>query len=110
MLCVAVRPVQPGRSRQVGDQVVHASFGVGEITHTFGSGEKVSIAVKFAGDGSKNSGSAPGPDRACDELRLNRTGCRTPDFLNGSHPEELLRHPSVAVILGLWEMGHWWPG
>ena len=39
----------PGRSWQVGDQVIHASFGVGEITHTFGSGEKVSIAVKFAG-------------------------------------------------------------
>jgi DNA helicase-2/ATP-dependent DNA helicase PcrA len=37
----------------VGDQVVHASFGVGEITHTFGSGEKVSIAVKFAGMGPK---------------------------------------------------------
>ena len=34
-------------------QVLHASFGVGEITHTFGSGEKVSIAVKFAGMGPK---------------------------------------------------------
>ena len=33
----------PGRSWQVGDQVMHASFGVGEITHTFGSGEKVSV-------------------------------------------------------------------
>ncbi len=43
----------PGRSWQVGDQVMHASFGVGEITHTFGSGEKVSIAVKFAGMGPK---------------------------------------------------------
>ena len=43
----------PGRSWQVGDQVIHASFGVGEITHTFGSGEKVSIAVKFAGMGPK---------------------------------------------------------
>ena len=32
---------------------MHASFGVGEITHTFGSGEKVSIAVKFAGMGPK---------------------------------------------------------
>ena len=43
----------PGKSWQVGDQVIHASFGVGEITHTFGSGEKVSIAVKFAGMGPK---------------------------------------------------------
>ena len=43
----------PGRSWQVGDQVIHASFGAGEITHTFGSGEKVSIAVKFAGMGPK---------------------------------------------------------
>ena len=38
---------------RVGDQVMHASFGVGEITHTFGSGEKVSIAVKFPGMGPK---------------------------------------------------------
>ena len=43
----------PGKSWSVGDQVVHASFGVGQITHTFGSGEKVSIAVKFAGMGPK---------------------------------------------------------
>ena len=43
----------PGRNWQVGDQVLHASFGVGVITHTFGSGEKVSIAVKFAGMGPK---------------------------------------------------------
>jgi DNA helicase-2/ATP-dependent DNA helicase PcrA len=43
----------PCRSWQVGDQGIHASFGVGEITHTFGSGEKVSIAVKFAGMGPK---------------------------------------------------------
>jgi DNA helicase-2/ATP-dependent DNA helicase PcrA len=43
----------PGRSWQVGDRVIHASFGVGEITHTFGSGEKVSIAVKFVGMGPK---------------------------------------------------------
>ncbi len=37
----------------MGDQVSHASFGIGEITHTFGSGEKVSIAVKFPGMGPK---------------------------------------------------------
>jgi len=43
----------PGKSWSVGDRVLHASFGEGEITHTFGSGEKVSIAVKFAGMGPK---------------------------------------------------------
>ena len=43
----------PGRSWSVGDKVIHSSFGLGEITHTFGSGEKVSIAVKFTGMGPK---------------------------------------------------------
>ena len=43
----------PGRHWSVGDQVRHTSFGIGEITHTFGSGEKVSIAVKFPGMGPK---------------------------------------------------------
>jgi DNA helicase-2/ATP-dependent DNA helicase PcrA len=43
----------PGRSWSVGDRVSHSSFGIGEVTHTFGSGEKVSIAVKFAGMGPK---------------------------------------------------------
>ena len=43
----------PGRSWTVGDKVTHSSFGVGEITHTFGSGEKISIAVKFVGMGPK---------------------------------------------------------
>jgi DNA helicase-2/ATP-dependent DNA helicase PcrA len=37
----------------VGDKVTHSSFGVGEITNTFGSGEKISIAVKFVGMGPK---------------------------------------------------------
>jgi len=43
----------PGRNWCVGDRVSHSSFGIGEVTHTFGSGEKVSIAVKFAGMGPK---------------------------------------------------------
>ena len=43
----------PGRSWSVGDRVLHSSFGEGEVTHTFGSGEKVSIAVKFPGMGPK---------------------------------------------------------
>ena len=37
----------------VGDQLSHASFGVGTVTHLFGSGEKISLAVKFAGMGPK---------------------------------------------------------
>jgi len=43
----------PGKSWNVGDQVVHTRFGIGEITHVFGSGEKISIAVKFSGMGPK---------------------------------------------------------
>ena len=54
MRCGDVRQGQlPVGAGGVGDQVMHTSFGVGEITHTFGSGEKVSIAVKFAGMGPK---------------------------------------------------------
>ncbi len=43
----------PGRQWNVGDRVMHSSFGEGEITHTFGSGQKISIAVKFSGMGPK---------------------------------------------------------
>jgi len=39
----------PGRNWAVGDRVRHSSFGEGHITHLFGSGERISIAVKFAG-------------------------------------------------------------
>ena len=52
----AVRRRNAGPSRRelvVGDQVRHTTFGIGEITHIFGSGEKVSIAVKFSGMGPK---------------------------------------------------------
>jgi DNA helicase II / ATP-dependent DNA helicase PcrA len=38
---------------QVGDRVLHKSFGIGEITHVFGSGNKVSIAIKFTNLGQK---------------------------------------------------------
>ena len=37
----------------VGDKLVHTSFGVGDVTHTFGNGERMSIAVKFPGMGPK---------------------------------------------------------
>jgi len=49
----AVRRRAPARSWAVGDRLLHASFGEGFITHLFGSGEKVSIAVKFEGMGPK---------------------------------------------------------
>ncbi|NRB06811.1 MAG: DNA helicase PcrA [Richelia sp.] len=32
---------------KVGNKVLHKTFGIGEITHVFGGGEKVSLAVKF---------------------------------------------------------------
>ncbi|MBZ8179418.1 DNA helicase PcrA [Oscillatoria salina] len=38
---------------QVGDRVVHKSFGLGEITHVFGTGNKVSVAIKFPSLGQK---------------------------------------------------------
>jgi DNA helicase-2/ATP-dependent DNA helicase PcrA len=37
----------------VGDQLQHDVFGEGRVTHLFGSGEKISIAVKFPGMGPK---------------------------------------------------------
>jgi len=38
---------------EVGDQVLHKIFGVGEITHIFGGGSKVSLAIKFDSLGQK---------------------------------------------------------
>jgi DNA helicase-2/ATP-dependent DNA helicase PcrA len=49
----AVRRRAPARPWAVGDRLRHASFGVGTITHLFGSGERVSVAVKFEGMGPK---------------------------------------------------------
>ncbi len=43
----------PGGTWQIGDRVRHLNFGEGEITHIFGEGEKISIAVKFNGMGPK---------------------------------------------------------
>ncbi len=37
----------------VGDRLVHNSFGVGQVTHIFGSGKKLCLAVKFPGAGQK---------------------------------------------------------
>ncbi|WP_414566744.1 MULTISPECIES: DNA helicase PcrA [unclassified Anabaena] len=38
---------------QVGDRVLHKTFGLGEITHVFGEANKVSVAIKFASLGQK---------------------------------------------------------
>jgi DNA helicase-2/ATP-dependent DNA helicase PcrA len=38
-----------GKDWAVGDRLLHSSFGAGTVTHLFGSGEKISIAVKFEG-------------------------------------------------------------
>ena len=42
-----------GKSWIVGDKLIHSKFGKGEIVHIFGSGEKISLAVKFGDKGSK---------------------------------------------------------
>ena len=53
----AVRRLYSGPSKgakwSIGDKLIHATFGKGEIIHIFGSGEKISIAVKFGEKGSK---------------------------------------------------------
>ncbi|MBW4651751.1 MAG: DNA helicase PcrA [Kaiparowitsia implicata GSE-PSE-MK54-09C] len=37
----------------VGDKVVHKGFGAGQITHIFGAGNKICLAIKFPGLGQK---------------------------------------------------------
>jgi DNA helicase II / ATP-dependent DNA helicase PcrA len=37
----------------VGDKAVHESFGVGQVTHVFGTGKKICLAVKFPQGGQK---------------------------------------------------------
>jgi len=49
----AVRRRRPAHTWAVGDQLRHSSFGVGRVTHLFGSGEKISLAVRFPGLGPK---------------------------------------------------------
>ena len=43
----------PGATWKVGDKVIHNSFGKGKVTHTFGEGEKISLAIKFQNLGAK---------------------------------------------------------
>ena len=42
-----------GKSWAIGDTLIHSKFGKGEVIHIFGSGEKISLAVKFGDKGSK---------------------------------------------------------
>lgn len=49
---------QPGNNGQsadwqTGDRVFHHAFGVGEITHVLGAGDKTNLAIKFSGLGRK---------------------------------------------------------
>lgn len=37
----------------VGDRLLHKGFGLGEVTHVFGAGDKICLAVKFSGVGQK---------------------------------------------------------
>ena len=46
-------PQNSDQNWQVGDRVLHKSFGVGEITHVFGQGNKLSVAIKFTNLGQK---------------------------------------------------------
>jgi DNA helicase II / ATP-dependent DNA helicase PcrA len=52
------RTSQPGQNLQLidwkaGDKVVHPAFGLGEITHVLGAGDKTNLAIKFSGLGRK---------------------------------------------------------
>lgn len=43
----------PAIDWKAGDKVVHPAFGLGEITHVLGVGDKVNLAIKFSGLGRK---------------------------------------------------------
>jgi DNA helicase II / ATP-dependent DNA helicase PcrA len=37
----------------VGDRIIHKAFGAGQVTHIFGAGNKICLAIKFPGIGQK---------------------------------------------------------
>jgi DNA helicase-2/ATP-dependent DNA helicase PcrA len=47
------RSTKQSQEWTVGELLIHDTFGTGEVTHVFGSGNKISIAVKFPGLGQK---------------------------------------------------------
>ena len=67
----AVRKFYSGPSKgkrwQIGDKLIHTRFGKGTIIHIFGSGEKISLAVKFGDKGSKILDPRLAPIRAIDQ-------------------------------------------
>jgi DNA helicase-2/ATP-dependent DNA helicase PcrA len=46
-------PTSQNQNWTVGDRIFHKTFGIGEITHIFGSGNKISLAIKFPSLGQK---------------------------------------------------------
>src|SRR5919199_51850 len=47
------RSTKQSQDWKVGDLLIHDTFGTGEVTHVFGSGNKITIAVKFPSLGQK---------------------------------------------------------
>ena len=47
------QPTNQTQNWQVGDRIFYKTFGIGEITHIFGSGNKISLAIKFPSLGQK---------------------------------------------------------
>jgi DNA helicase-2/ATP-dependent DNA helicase PcrA len=47
------KAVSNQRKWQVGDRVLHSTFGEGEVTHILGADKKMNLAVKFSGLGQK---------------------------------------------------------
>ncbi|MEB3211058.1 MAG: 3'-5' exonuclease, partial [Leptolyngbyaceae bacterium] len=47
------KAIAEGVTFAVGDRVIHPQFGPGEITHVFGAGAKMCLAIKFPGQGQK---------------------------------------------------------
>jgi DNA helicase-2/ATP-dependent DNA helicase PcrA len=47
------RPGSHADDWSVGDRLVHKAFGAGQVTHIFGAGNKICLAVKFPGLGQK---------------------------------------------------------
>lgn len=41
------RDTNTNQTWSVGDRVLHKTFGIGNITHVFGDGKKISVAIKF---------------------------------------------------------------
>ncbi len=46
-------PTSQSQNWTVGDRILHKTFGIGEITYIFGSGNKISLAIKFPSLGQK---------------------------------------------------------